>query len=358
MKQIRYWDNKTIEKIRKGYYSASYFSKTKEILLKEKNLKKVTMQVFQKNDNSVLCGVNTVIELLKIGAGYFEGNKWISKWTELKVKTLSDGKIIKKGEPVMHIMGPYAYFAELESLYLGILARQTRIATNARNIVNAANGKPVLFFADRFDYFLNQEADGYAAHIGGVTNICTPAQGNWFSGQPVGTIPHSLIAINNGNSLKTTLQFNKHFPKNNLIALVDFDNDCVAGAVEVAKKFGKKLWGIRLDTSENMVDKSLQKLPEKEAQHHGVNPTLVKSVRKALNKAGFSYVKIIVSGGFNKSKIAWFEKENTPVDIYTVGSAMLEGKNHFTADIVEVDGKKIAKSGRELSPLPKSFNAL
>ena len=100
-----------------------------------------------------------------------------------------------------------------------------------------------------------------------------------------------------------------------------------------------------------MVDKSLKKLPGKDAAHHGVNPTLVKMVREALNENGFNYVKIIVSGGFNKAKVELFEKENTPVDIYAVGSAMLEGKNDFTADIVQVNGKNIAKSGRKLSPL-------
>jgi len=344
----KYWDEKTIDKIRKGYYSASYFNKTKEILLKEDNLKKITMQIFQRNDNAVLCGVTQAIELLKIGTGYFKNGKWVSKWNTLTIKTLKDGDVLKSKQPVMHIIGPYAYFAQLESLYLGILARQTRIATNAKNIVKAANKKPVLFFADRFDYFLNQELDGYAANVGGVTNVCTSAHGNWFTTEPVGTIPHSLIATSNGNTVETARKFNQYFPKNNLIALVDFDNDCITESLKVARTFGSKLWGVRLDTAGDLVDKSLQKLVEKNNELHGVNPTLVKIMRNALDKEGFGKVKIIVSGGFNKDKISWFEKAKTPVDIYAVGSAMLEGKNDFTADIVKVDGKKIAKVGRKL----------
>jgi len=311
------------------------------------------MQIFQKQHGATLCGINQVIELLKIGTGYFEDNLWVSKYDTLAVKTLSEGTIIQKGEPVMHITGPYAYFAHLESLYLGILARQTRIATNARKTVNAANGKPVFFFADRFDYFLNQEADGYAAHIGGVTNICTQAQGNWFNDEAVGTIPHALIAVNNSNTTETTNQFAKYFPKDPFVALVDFENDCVKTALQTVKQFGRKLWGIRLDTSENMVDKSLQRSSESKTELHGVNPTLVKMVRVALNKKGFTHVKIITSGGFNKEKILWFEQEKTPVDVYAVGSAMLDGKNDFTADIVKVEEKETAKIGRKYIENPR-----
>src|SRR5207248_2403530 len=147
---------------------AVYFNRTQNILLQEKNFKAVTMQIFQKQD-AVLCGVEPVLELLKVATGYFEKNKWRGEWGALKVEGLKDGDLIKPWETIMHITGPYAYFAHLESLYLGILARATKIATNTRNVVEAANGKQVIFFADRFDYFLNQELDGYAAHIGGIS---------------------------------------------------------------------------------------------------------------------------------------------------------------------------------------------
>lgn len=306
------WDKKTIANIREGYYSAAYFNRTKTVLFHENNLTPVTMQIFQKKDNTLLCGIKHIIELLKIGTGYFEGDTWISKWKELQIKTLNEGTLIHKGDSVMHITGPYIYFAHLESLYLGILARETKIATNARNSVTAANGKPVLFFADRFDYFLNQEIDGYAAKIGGVANICTDAQGLLINEKPVGTIPHALIAVNKGDTIEATSQYKTVFPNSPLIALVDFTNDCVNTALQAAKMFGEKLWGVRLDTSENMIDKSIGYMSELERELHGVNPTLVRLVRKKLDEAGFDHVKIIVSGGFTPEKITYFEKKGYP----------------------------------------------
>src|SRR5438046_896848 len=180
---MHFWDETTVKKIRQVYYSAEYFNRTKNILLLENDLQEVTMQIFQKNNNSVLCGVNEVIELLKIGTGYFDKNSWIDKSNTLTIKTLRDGETISSCEPVMHITGIYAYFAHLESLYLGILARRTHIATKVKETVAVANGKIVLFFADRFDYFLNQEGDGYAAHIGGIGGVSTQAHTFYWDGK-------------------------------------------------------------------------------------------------------------------------------------------------------------------------------
>lgn len=406
---MKYFDDGSLEKIRKGYFSAVYFNRTKYILEKEKNYKSVTMQVFQKHEGSMLCGIEEVIELLKEAAGYYKGGKWVSKWSKLSVKALKDGDVISPWETVMHITGPYVYFAHLESLYLGILARRTLVATNTSKIIKEANGKPVVFFGDRFDHFGNQEGDGYAAHIGGAAGVCTPAHTFRWKGQAQGTIPHALIAINGGDTVKATELFEKYFGSNaargqnfldpqlardarfqkpnknpegglspslilpsskcdlrkfyslrskidrvknvKIIALVDFDNDCVRTALEVAKALKGKLWGVRLDTAENMIDKNLTMLQRNNATMeknlYGVNPKLVKLVREALDKEGFKSVKIVVSGGFDADKVKWFEEERAPVDVYGVGSGIIHGENDFTADVVMVEDKKIAKVGRE-----------
>ncbi len=347
-------DKNIINKIRRGYYSALYFNRTKKILFEENNYKKVIMQIFQKKNNSVLCGVDETLELLKITTGHFKKNKWIDKSRELEIKHLKDGDKIYALEPVFHIRGPYAYFAHLESIYLGILARRTLIATKSRRVVDAANGKPVIFFADRFDHFSNQEGDGYAAHVGGITTVCTSAQAFLWKGKIAGTIPHALIAINDGNTIKAVRQFSKHI-KDKVIALVDFDNDSVNTALKVAANLKNRLWGIRVDTAENIIDKSFAF--KKNKKYRGVNPSLIGLLRRELDRNGFPYVKIFVSGGFDEEKIKFFEKNNTPVDAYGVGSSLLKGGNDFTADIVMVEDKKIAKYGRMYKPNEKFASA-
>jgi nicotinate phosphoribosyltransferase len=147
-------------------------------------------------------------------------------------------------------------------------------------------------------------------------------------------MPHALIAAFDGDTVAATEAFANHYGEVRLISLVDFHNDCVTDALKVAEALGDRLWGVRLDTSENMVDRSIHPLEMGDFSPTGVNPHLVRKVRRALDQAGHHGVKIGVSGGFTHEKIRQFESLNTPVDFYAVGSSLLQGANDFTADVV------------------------
>jgi nicotinate phosphoribosyltransferase len=135
----------------------------------------------------------------------------------------------------------------------------------------------------------------------------------------------------------------------NVTVLVDFENDSVNTAIEVASALGPRLWGVRLDTSESLVDQSLWR-EMGDFKPTGVNPQLVWKVRDALDDAGFPAVRIVVSGGFTVEKIREFEQNEVPVDAYGVGSSLIRGSNDFTGDIVLTDGRPSAKVGRQLRP--------
>jgi nicotinate phosphoribosyltransferase len=64
-------------------------------------------------------------------------------------------------------------------------------------------------------------------------------------------------------------------------------------------------------------------------------------------------VRIVVSGGFTAQRISEFEAAGVPVDSYGVGSSLLRGSNDFTADVVMVDGRPVAKVGRQYNPNPR-----
>jgi nicotinate phosphoribosyltransferase len=126
----------------------------------------------------------------------------------------------------------------------------------------------------------------------------------------------------------------------------------VRTALDVASALGDRLWGVRLDTSETLVDRSLlNELGDFDPR--GVTPRLVEKVRGALDHAGHDHVRIVVSGGFDAQRIAAFEAAQVPVDAYGVGSSLIRGSNDFTADVVLVDGRPIAKAGRSLRPNPR-----
>jgi len=131
----------------------------------------------------------------------------------------------------------------------------------------------------------------------------------------------------------------------NVTVLVDFENNSVETALAVAESLGDRLWGVRLDTSESLVDRSLWD-EMGDFKPTGVNARLVWKVRNALDDSGFERVRIVVSGGFTSEKIREFEDHDVPVDAYGVGSSLIRGSNDFTGDIVITDGLPSAKVGR------------
>ena len=261
-----------------------------------------------------------------------------------------DGDEVEPWETVLLIEGPYDAFAHLETLYLGVLSRRTRVATNTRRVVEAAAPKEIMFFPARHDHWLVQTGDGYAAHIAGAIGVSTDAQASWWGSQGIGTVPHALIAAYGGDTVLATRKFADYVgPEVKLISLVDFQNDCVATSIEVARALGARLYAVRLDTSELLVDRSLWG-EMGDFKPTGVNPELVWNVRRGLDQAGYPDIRIVVSGGFTVEKIRAFEERRVPVDGYGVGSSLFQGSFDFTADIVLLDGKPCAKVGRKYRP--------
>ena len=97
----------------------------------------------------------------------------------------------------------------------------------------------------------------------------------------------------------------------------------------------------------SLKDKYFNKFKEDKKEYYGVNPMLIKQLRKELDFNGHEHVKIIVSSGFNEEKITLFEKQKIPVDIYGVGKSLLNINLNFTGDAVECDGQPIYKTGRK-----------
>ena len=182
-------------------------------------------------------------------------------WDTLQVKALYEGEEIEPWEPVMHITGDYSLFAHLETVYLGCMARRTLVMRNVRAVVDAARGKQILFFPARHDHWLVQTGDGWAAHVAGAIGVSTDAQASWWGGRGMGTVPHALIAVYGGDTVAAAEAFASRFADEmSVVVLVDFENHSVRTAVEVADALGDRLWGVRLDTSETLVDESIADL--------------------------------------------------------------------------------------------------
>jgi nicotinate phosphoribosyltransferase len=334
--------NLPVEQIKAGYYTDIYFVRAREIVRQDKRTPIVTMQFSGKHEGW-LSGIDECVAILKCCA---------DDWSALTVNALYEGDRYESWDTVLTIEGPYESFAHLETVCLGALSRRTRVCTNAKRLCDAAQSKPVIFFGARDDAYHTQPGDGFAAMVGGVRMVSTDAQASFVAGKAVGTIPHALIAAFGGDTVKATKKFAELFPDVEVIALVDYDNDSVKTSLEVARALEDRLWGVRLDTAETMVDKSV--VPQMGSfSPTGVNASLVWNVRNGLDSEGFGDVRIVVSGGFDVPRIQSFSEMQVPVDAYGVGAALFDGRFDFTADVVQLNGKPEAKVGRRLRENPR-----
>ncbi len=422
-----------IERMRSGWYSDKYFVNIAQTLqvLAENNYRfaghspiltqlglnpaslltgdiEVEMQFFtRRQPRALIAGVDKALSILRHCTGYYTpAGEFVETWDKLQVEAVQDGVITtyngdpRQVQPVLRARGRYRDFAIHETSILGALARASRIATNVYNTMEAARGKPVLFFPARFDAHELQAADGYAYDIAvqrfnqdyqkEISSIVsTDAQGDWWGGLGGGTVAHAAIACFLGDTVEAMLAFSAVRPlEQPRIALVDFNNDSVGTSLRVLRAMFERyracidsnnqaealkyiLYGVRLDTSSNMRDISVPPLGDKKLDN-GVNPRLCWLVRQALDSAWESWdlspqwrqrardycraVKVVVSGGFNPDKIIRFEELGVPVDIYGVGSSLMSNDDQlgtntdFTADVVRVkingDWVDLAKKGR------------
>ncbi len=359
---------------------------------------RVDMQYFTKREPfSIVAGADHAIAMFKECAGYFDQDgRFVNTAGSLEIDAVLDGEKVKPWETVMRVRGRYRDFAFLETTTLGALARRTRIATNVYKTLQASGGKPIFFFPARFDLHEAQAGDGYAYlvalerynmdyRMNARPLISTSAQGSWWGGSGSGTMAHAYVLCFLRDTAEATIQFARHAtPDAPRIALVDSSNDCVGDSVATAKAlFGRYmelveagrrdeaqkfvLYGVRADTAGNMMDKAVESTGNAR-EDYGVVPRLVWKMREALDAAPeslglggerlarareyFRSVKIIVSGGFDPERVAWFESLKTPVDAYGIGSYFIrDGPNDFTADVVRVhvggQWRDLAKEGRQ-----------
>nr|WP_269438224.1 nicotinate phosphoribosyltransferase [Phosphitispora fastidiosa] len=369
----------------------------------------IEMQFFtRRKPFSVVAGVDEALAILEECTGYFDKDgKFVNTYNQLEVDAVHDGTFSYYSgnplevQPVLRVRGRYRDFAVLETTILGVLTEATRVATNVYNVMVATRGKDVLFFPARFAHYKLQALHGYAYFLAvqaynhkfnknSRASVSTDTQGGWWGSRGGGTMAHASIACFFGDTVETTLQFARNLPIDvKRIALVDFHNDCIGETLKVMQVMWDKYWeifktgnkeeaekyrlfGVRPDTAGNMRDISLPPLGDKKLDC-GVNPRLVWALREAIDKAWKDWalnlhaqeaakrwckdVKIVATGGFNVQRINEFEDLGVPVDIYGVGSSLLENSNtsgtnnDFTADIVRVkiDGewKELCKIGRQ-----------
>lgn len=310
----------SFEDIKKGKLTDLYFVNTLEVIRKKNIDRRVKAEIIVKRlpegaKWAVFCGLEEVKSLI-------DG-------LDIKVRAMREGTIFRPYEPVIEIEGMYSEFCLYETAILGLICQSSGVATKAARCKKAADGRPVISFGARRVHPVIAPMVERSAYIGGCDGVSVVYDAHLLGEEPVGTMPHALVLLFEDTVLATKA-FDEVIDKRmKRIALIDTFLDEKTEALRVAEAMGERLHGIRLDTP---------------SSRRGDFSKILEEVRWELNLRGFSNVKIYVSGGLDENKIA---ELNRWVDAYGVGTSIVNARViDFAMDIVEIEGKPIAKRGK------------
>ncbi len=338
-------------------YIDKYFLRAKEILKKEELNPNVKCQVFLRSEGNVY-GINEAIACFK---------KYLPKKSKVKVKALSEGSEYSSTETIMTIDGNIQDIIDLETMYLGIISRETTLKNGGEDI----NLKDITLRIEQIKELIGDRSFAYfgarhwgyekdrdiskAAFDGGASACSTDIGANYIGKEGVGTIPHILEAIYHwkyGVSravIESTKVFDRIIdPKIPRIALVDYANREIDDATRTAAGLKGALYGIRIDTCGENIMQGLEGIDER-----GVTINGAQLVRQGLKRASFPDVKIMLSSGFGKiEKVKSFIEAEKRLGVRlfdSLGGGLFESRT-ATMDVVRIENQIIGKVGRKEKP--------
>ncbi len=285
-------------------------------------------------------GINPVVKAEVVAKEFPSGWKWgilagieelvsLLEGLPLNVRFMDEGTLFYAGEPVLEIEGNYLDFCLYETSLLGFLCQASGIATKSARLKKLAGERLVVSFGARRSHPLIAPMVERNAFIGGCDGVAVIKSAEIIGEDPMGTMPHALILIL-GSTLSAIKAFDEMIePEVKRVALIDTLKDEKFEAIDVAEAMGEKLYAIRLDTP---------------SSRRGDFKKIIEEVKWELSLRGKDKIKIFVSGGIDEDDII---NLNDVVDAYGIGTAISNAPViDFSLDIVEIEGKPIAKRGK------------
>ncbi len=254
---------------------------------------------------------------------------YVLKHLPVKTRAFREGTVFYPYEPVMEIEAKYQDFCVFETVLLGLICQASGIATKAARFKKLAGQRLVVSFgARRMHPFLAPMIERNA-YVGGCDGVAVAKSGEIIGEDPMGTMPHALI-ICMGSTVEAIKAYDEVLePKFKRVVLIDTFLDEKFEALNVAEAMGEKLFAIRLDTP---------------SSRKGDFYRILQEVRWELDLRGYEYIKLFVSGGIKEKDLPGL---NPLVDAYGIGTSISNAPVvDFSMDIMEVEGKPLAKRGK------------
>ncbi len=229
------------------------------------------------------------------------------------VYAVKEGTPVFPYEPLIRVRARLIEAQILETAMLLVVNHQTLIATKAKRIVRAAQGRAIMEFGARRAH--NFDAANYgarAAYISGAAGTATTYAGQKFDIPVLGTMAHSFIQSFD-SEYEAFLAYAKTFPNSCTVLLDTYDTlrSGLPNAIRLAKEYlepnGYRLAGVRIDS--------------------GDMAYLSKKIREALNTNGMNDTKIVVSNSLDEYLIQSLISQGAQIDSMGVGENLVCSKS-------------------------------
>jgi nicotinate phosphoribosyltransferase len=231
-----------------------------------------------------------------------------------EILAMPEGSIAFPNEPLLRVTAPFTEALLLESGLLQAVNLATLIATKASRVVWSARGRPVAEFS------LRRAQDPYVAtrssRIGGCFSTSFLGAAYRFRLPSTGTVPHALIQL--FDTERDAFEAIADTYNRYTLLLDTYDpRGAIQTAIEVAhsarERLGHVLAAVRLDSGDLLRDATY--------------------VRRVLDEAGLSEVKIAASGDLDEFSIHDLLEAGAPVDSFGVGTSLGVGAGSVERDI-------------------------
>jgi nicotinate phosphoribosyltransferase len=220
---------------------------------------------------------------------------------------MREGTVFFPNEPILRVSAPIPQAQLVETRIINLLQYQTMIASKAVRSAIAAKGKLLVDFGLRRAH--GAEAGLFAArasYIAGFSGTSAVLAGALYDIPLYGTMAHSFIQAHD-DELTAFENFTESQPDNVVLLVDTYDTfKALKKVIDLSSKLKKrniKIQAVRIDSGD-LIQNS-------------------KKVRKILDKAGLTDIKIFASGNLDETALHKCILTHAPIDGFGVGTLMV-----------------------------------
>ncbi|NCD18413.1 MAG: nicotinate phosphoribosyltransferase [Actinobacteria bacterium] len=234
----------------------------------------------------------------------------------------AEGECFFPGSPVLTVEGTFAEAVVLETVVLSVLNHDCAVAAAASRMTTAAHGRPCLEMGARRTHEEAAVAAARAAVVAGFAGTSDLEAAHRYGIRPIGTAAHSFTLLHDDEESAFAAQVAALGPGTTLLVDTYDVPRGVERAVAAARAAGGELGAVRLDSGD-LVAQAF-------------------TVRQQLDDLGATSTRITVTSDLDEYAIAALNA--APVDAYGVGTKLVTGSGHPTAELVY---KLVAREGTD-----------